>query len=283
MAPLACHRARVLGAILTVLVMLFLQGCAGRQIVRISDGEPVDMPRMLEELKDARVVFVGETHDAEAHHRAQFEIIKGLFDAGVPLAIGLEMFAATSQRDLDQWSSGWLDAGSFRWVFRDNWTERWALYRDILLFARDHHIPLVGLNIPKEIMHAVYARGFASLGEAERKGLPAEVTCDAGDPYTAMLRRAYGGHGRAVAPFTFFCEAQTLWNRGMALNLSRYLEGHPDTTVVVMVGGGHAMKQGMPEQLKRYGDYPCRVILPDISGLFAAGITGRDADYYIEE
>ncbi|HEX8960719.1 MAG TPA: ChaN family lipoprotein [Geobacteraceae bacterium] len=267
-----------------VFIGLLLQGgCAGRQITRLSDGQPVDMPRMVEELKGARVVFVGETHDAAEHHLAQFEIIKGLYDAGVPLAIGLEMFAAASQRDLDQWADGRLDAGSFSWIFRDNWKERWSLYRDILLFARDKHIPLVGLNISKETMHTVYTRGFASLGEAERKGLPAEVTCDANDPYTGMLQRAYGGHGRAAAPFAYFCEAQTLWNRGMALNLSKYLDGHPGMTVVVMAGGGHAMKQGMPEQLRRYGDYTCRVILPDISGLFAAGITRRDADYYIEE
>ncbi|HEY6874513.1 MAG TPA: ChaN family lipoprotein [Geobacteraceae bacterium] len=271
-------------SVLLVVVVLFLQsGCAVRRITRTSDGEPVDMPRMVEELKGARVVFVGETHNVEEHHQAQFEVIKGLFEAGVPLAVGLEMFSAASQRDLDRWVAGRLDEGSFIRIFQGNWRQKWVLYRDIFLYARDNHIPLIGLNIPKGVMHTVYTRGFAALNEQERKGLPSEVTCDAGDPYTGVIQRLYAGHGRDAGPFGFFCEAQTLWNRGMALNLSNYLDGHPGVTMVVMAGGGHVMKQGMPAQMKRYGDYPCRVVLPDIHGLFAIGVTSRDADYFIGE
>ena len=43
------------------------------------------------------------------------------------------------------------------------------------------------------------------------------------------------------------------------------------------------MKEGIPRQLKNYGDYPYRVILPDIYGLFSAGVTVLDADYFVDE
>ena len=69
----------------------------------------------------------------------------------------------------------------------------------------------------------------------------------------------------------------------MALNLVSYLKEHPDTTIVVLAGGGHVMKEGIPGQMKNYGDYPYRVILPDIPGLFSAGVTVLDADYFVNE
>jgi uncharacterized iron-regulated protein len=266
-----------------VLLSILLAGCAGRQIARVRDGQPVEFEQMVAELKDARVVFVGENHDVAAHHQIQFDVIKALHEAGTPLAIGLEMFAASSQRDLDQWVAGELSAGSFTGVFRENWRVTWRLYSEIFFYARDNHIPLVGLNITKEVMHKVYTAGFGALSEKERKGLPSEVSCDSGDPYTGFIQKVYVGHTADSGPFGFFCEAQTLWNKGMALNLVNYLKEHPDTTMVVLAGGGHVMKSGIPGQMKQYGDYPFRVILPDIPGLFSAGVTVLDADYFVDE
>ena len=266
-----------------VLLSILLTGCAGRQIARVSDGKPVEFAQMVAELKGARVVFIGETHDVAAHHDIQLDVIKALHAAGAPVAIGLEMFFGPSQRDLDQWVAGRLDAGSFKWIYRDNWKEKWCLYSDIFFYARDNHIPLIGLNIPKEIMHKVYTAGFAALSDNERKGLPSEVSCDSSDPYTGMIQKAYVGHKADTRPFGYFCEAQTLWNKGMALNVANYLKEHPDTTMVVLAGGGHAMKEAIPRQMKNYGNYPYRVILPDIFGLFSAGVTVLDADYFVDE
>ncbi len=266
-----------------VLLFTLLTGCAGRQIARVGDGQPVEFDQMLAELKDARVVFIGENHDVAAHHQIQFDIIKALHESGASLAIGLEMFTAPSQRDLDQWVAGRVDADAFKWVFRDNWRVTWRLYSEIFFYARDNHIPLIGLNIPKETMHKVYTEGFASLSEKEREGLPSEVSCDSGDPYTGFIQKVYVGHTADTGPFGYFCEAQTLWNKGMALNLVNYLKEHPDTSMVVLAGGGHVMKKGIPRQMKNYGDYPYRVILPDIPGLFSAGVTVLDADYFVNE
>lgn len=265
-----------------MLLSLMLTGCA-RQIVRMSDGQSVEFERMIAEVKGARLVFVGETHNVEAHHQIQIDVIRALHTTGKPLAIGLEMFGTSSQRDLDQWVAGRLDSGSFKWIFRDNWKETWWLYSNIFYYARDNHIPMIGLNIPKEIMHKVYTAGFAALSDRERKGLPSEVRCDSGDPYTGIIQKAYVGHRSDSGPFDYFCEAQTLWNKGMALNLTNYMQQHPDTTVVVLAGGGHATKFGIPRQLKNYGAYPSYVILPDIRGMFTAGVTVLDADYFVNE
>ena len=262
---------------------LLLTGCAGPRITRMSDREVVPLERMIRDVQVAPVVIIGEVHDVEEHHDVQLDVIKALHREGVPLAIGLEMFMAKSQRELDHWVAGRLDVGTFRQIFRENWKETWGLYSDIFLYARDHHIPMVGLNIPKETMRKVYNGGFASLGEKEREGLPLDVACDAEDPYTGMIQKAYTGHIRDSAPFVWFCEAQMLWNKGMAVNIIEFLDKNRGRTMVVLAGGGHAMRQGIPAQLKKYGDYDSRIILPQNRGLFAAGMSELDGDYLVEE
>ena len=267
---------------LLLLMAALVIGCT-RQIVKLNDGQPVEFEGMMGELKGARVIFVGEAHDEEAHHQAQLDIIRALDEKGIPLAIGLEMFPAENQRYLDHWVAGRLDAGSFKSVFMNNWKVNWWFYEDIFLYARDHKIPLIGLNIPKPIMHKVYTQGFAALSEQERHGLPVEISCDSSDPYTAKMRKFYKRHSSNTGTFDYFCEAQTLWNRGMALRIADYLKREPSRVMVVLAGGAHAMKQGIPWQMAKYGDFDCRVVLPGIEGLFATEVTFSDADYFIDE
>ena len=60
----------------------------------------------LPEIARSRVIFVGEQHDQESHHRAQLQVIEALHADGEPLAIGLEMFQAESRQALDDWVGG---------------------------------------------------------------------------------------------------------------------------------------------------------------------------------
>ena len=57
-----------------MLLSLMLTGCA-RQIVRMSDGQSVEFERMIAEVKGARLVFVGETHNVEAESRDPSSIL----------------------------------------------------------------------------------------------------------------------------------------------------------------------------------------------------------------
>lgn len=61
---------------------------------------------MLDDLRQAQVIFVGELHDNPGHHQAQLSIIDALDNDERPLAIGLEMFRRDSQEDLDVWTAG---------------------------------------------------------------------------------------------------------------------------------------------------------------------------------
>ena len=201
------------------------------------------------------------------------------------MAIGLEMFQADSQQALDAWTEGKLSEQDFRKVYERNWSLDWSLYRDIFIFARDNQIPMIGLNIPKELATKVSRQGFASLTPEEKKDLPAGTTCDLNTPHTAFLKSSFQEVFKHVTNgrvFTYFCEAQTLRNSGMAMNIARYVKKHPGRKIVALAGIWHAVKNAIPEQLGLNGSKLAdTVILPDLPELNSANASPELADYMI--
>jgi uncharacterized iron-regulated protein len=96
----------------------------------------------------------------------------------------------------------------------------------------------------------------------------------------AFIRQAYAGHGLRGREFTHFCESQMLWNRNMARQLEAFLAKNPGYTVVALVGIGHALKKGVPDEVTSDAD-SYRVILPEFAGLNRYNLTIRDADYLL--
>ena len=142
----------------------------------------------------------------------------------------------------------------FQTVYAGNWSLDWSLYRDIFIFARDNHIPMVALNIPKELVTKVSRQGYASLTSEEKKGLPQGTTCDLNNPHTAFLRKSFWEVFKHVTNgrvFTYFCEAQTLRNSGMANAVARacsVLQFHAISMLSPMLcgGAGGAKSTGRP-------------------------------------
>jgi uncharacterized iron-regulated protein len=247
-------------------------------IVKLSDKAVLSLDDVLEDVKGSNVVFIGELHDSTEHHRAQLRIISGISNSGIPVALGLEMFQAKSQRYLDQWVSGELDENEFKKIYYDNWKIPWHFYRDILLYARNKKIPLIGLNVPPEITRQVARQGFNSLTPDQIKQLPG-VSCNVGPVYEKFIRKALGAHDKKGNSFKNFCEAQMVWDTTMAFFLLEYLEKNPDHTIVVLAGGGHAWKPGIPEQLRRQSDHLLKVILLETKLLNKNNASLEDADY----
>lgn len=230
-------------------------------------------------VKNKRIIFVGEHHNEERHHTAQLLVIRALHEAGVPVAIGLEMFRAESQGDLDRWVTGQLREKDFQKVYSNNWNYPWILYSRIFEYAKNMSIPLVGLNVPRAITLHVAQEGFQSLSKEERGKLP-DVKCDVDQDYMAFIKKAYGAHAHGNLNFTHFCEAQLVWDTVMAVNALDYLEANPRYTMVLLTGTGHAWKRGIPAQIRRRSELQCIVFLPHIPKNIEPGlISVEDADY----
>jgi uncharacterized iron-regulated protein len=264
---------------LSIISLWFLLGSASAHphILDVATKEAISFQQLIEKLAPARVVFIGEQHDHAGHHQMQLEVIKSLAKKQ-PVAVGLEMFQAEDQQALDNWTAGIISEPDFRQIYQRNWGW-WSLYEPIFSYARDQHIPMVGLNLPRSITRQVATSGFLSL-DKEQISFLGGMTCSVDATYEDFIRRAIGSHGHGSFNFRNFCEAQLVWDKAMARNMSRYLQNNSEQTAVVLAGNGHAWKYGIPSQMADldYKDY--LVLLPEVSGrLTRDQVTLEDADF----
>jgi uncharacterized iron-regulated protein len=252
-----------------------------RRMFDLNRAKELPMSQALADLKKNRIVLVGEHHNNPQHHMAQLAVIRALNEAGLRVAVGLEMFRNESQSALDQWISGEIDDKQFEKIYYDNWNFPWQAYRKIFEYARNHQIPMIGLNVPREIPRQVSRNGFKSLSP-EQKGKIAEVSCIVDQQYMNYIRKAFGGHSHGQLNFIYFCEAQMVWDSAMAVYTLDYLEKNPDSIMVILTGTGHAQKGAVPRQIRVRSNFSSAVILPEIPGrIDAQTISHTDADYII--
>ena len=254
-------------------------GTGNYQVLDLDREKKMPLSQAAADLKKSRIIVVGEHHSNIAHHRAQLAVIRTLKEAGMEVAIGLEMFRRNSQADLDRWIAGEIDRQSFEKVYYDNWNFPWQAYGMIFEYARNKKIPMIGLNVPREITRKVSRDGFKSLSE-EQKGQLAEVSCIVDQQYMEYIRQAFGGHGHGKMNFIHFCEAQMVWDTAMAVYTLDYLKKHPNAVVILLTGVGHAQKGAVPRQIEMRSKVPYTVILPEVpGGIDSKTVTAKEADY----
>lgn len=259
---------------------------ASNMIFRVKGAGLVDIKEMASDLKDARLVVIGESHDNAEHHRAQLLIIQALNESGLDVSVGFEMFRMDAQEALDSWVAGEMLATDFREVYAAHWDRNlWPLYRPIFLYAQQENIPMVGLNVPRSIVSQVAREGFETLSDSQKSELGV-VTCDVEPKYQNLIALVMGNKKSGDITFKRFCQAQVVWDTAMAQNAIRYLEEHPDRTMVIIAGSFHAWKHGIAEQVERKSDLSVRVVLPSSdNSFFNYNIMVEDADYvwWVEE
>ena len=242
--------------ILFLLASLFPLAAAADCCKVVEPAAMTGLEAVIPRIQERRVVFVGESHDQYGHHLAQLEVIRRLHEISPDLAIGLEQFQRPFQQHLDDYVAGEIDEGEMLQLteYFSRWRFDYRLYRPILQFAREHRIPLVALNVPKELTRAVGQGGFDGLDEAMRAQLPAEMG-EADQAYRARLRGVFHMHPDAgERNFEHFVEAQLLWDEGMAERAADYLREHPRRRLVVLAGSGHIAHPGaIPDRLVRRG------------------------------
>ena len=217
---------------------------------------PAELPRRLE---GDGLVLVGEGHTDVDSHRVEKRVIEELVRAGRRVTIGLEMYPYTEQKWLDDWSAGRLSEEAFldgsHWY--RNWGYNWLYYRDIFLFARDHRIPMVAINAPREVVAAVRRKGYQGLTSEEAAHVPTDI--DSRNAEHLRLFRAefeegsfHGGMDEAA--WQSMLDAQCTWDATMGLHaVQPLLSGDdPKAVVVVLVGAGHVQYGlGIERQVRR--------------------------------
>lgn len=270
-----------------IAVVLFLMAIlppspvgAAKALFSTATGKPVTLSELVDDLSDAPVIIFGERHNNPDDHTAQRTLLQALHDAGYRVALGLEMFRAESQPRLDAWIGGGLDEREFAFLFADNWNQNdFAVYHPLFYYARQEGIPLVGLNVARELPAKVGKDGFDSLTRKEKE-LVGQVSCDIDENYKRLLARAMGEKRVDSGKFGRFCEAQVLWDASMAANAAKFIKKNPRKKLLILAGTYHAWKYGIPEQLSKSHGIGSVVILPsDDAAFINYKVLADEADY----
>lgn len=245
--------------------------------------EALSLEEIVERIKDAPVVFVGESHTNYEDHRVQLEIIRRMHEGGSRLAVGMEMFQRPFQKGIDDYLAGKISEKEFlrETEYYERWRYDYNLYRDILQYAKAQQIPVIALNIDGNISRKVARGGLDALSHEERKRVPSLMDMsDLG--YRRRLEDVFGSHQHTAigdGSFNNFYQAQILWDETMAGTVADFISRNPDFQMVVLAGNGHVMfGSGIPSRVKRLTGKTGAILL---NGDDFGGMDASVADYVL--
>lgn len=250
---------------------------AAGTIIDTATAEAIPFETLISQLNEVAVVYVGERHTSKEHHEIQLRVIKALVTKGAQIKVGMEMFDHTYQSVLDKWTAGDLEEQRFlestHWYA--NWRFDFDLYRPILDYVQQNHLPLVGLNLPFHLPPKISTGGLESLRPDERQLIAADI--DTGDAdHRAYLQEVFNQHRlKGRENFEHFYLAQCAWEDTMAAQVAANL--NDAAQMVVIIGNGHIVKKyGVPKRADRRTKRPSRTVYLAPAG----GAADRsDADY----
>lgn len=235
-------------------------------IISSKNKAELSFEALVDDLKTARIVYVGEQHNNPSHHDIQLKILKAMYVRHPGLIVGMEMFDQRYQTILDQWSAGMLDRQTF--IEKVHWYANWQfdfeLYEALLDFIKTNRIPLVGLNIPARVTARIAVGGMDSLLPSDKVFLPRRVDVSNKDhrKYIEMIFAHHNVKGRDN--FEYFYTAQCVWDEAMAESIAEHIG---NSFMFVIAGNGHLVnKFGIPDRAFDRLRLPFRTILPYPAG-----------------
>ena len=267
-APVFAELLRLAGGPQDIPVFTGAPRSAAQAVIVAADGARVIGEEALARALDgADLVYSGEQHDQELHHRIQLAVLKAMHARRPGLAVGLEMLDLTQQPSLDAYLSGRMSEAEFAQFWKKAWGFDYELYRPILSYAKDNGIPCRALNAPSSIIKQIAKGGLGSLTPQQRALLP-ETIAPIDDPrYLAYVKASLNGHGQALPPEreARMLEAMQTWNETMGESALKALRERG--AVLVVAGSGHMIYgSGIAESVRRRAGPRQKVVLPYPTG-----------------
>ncbi len=179
------------------------------------EGKKSSFSKMLKDIYDADVIFVGELHDNPISHWIELQVTKALFEHKKDkLVLGAEMFEADNQLIMDEYLQGKISEKNFLNEMR-LWKNYETDYKPLVEFSKENGLDFIATNVPRRYASFVFKKGLEGLDSLsdEAKSYMAPLPIDY-DPkvkcYKDMLEMG-GGHGGENLP-----KAQALKDATMA-------------------------------------------------------------------
>jgi uncharacterized iron-regulated protein len=216
----------------------------------------VSFGAMVDALLAADLICIGETHNAELHHRVQLQIIKTLFAQDERLAVGMEMFQRPFQAALDTYITGGASEAEFLKAaeYGKRWGYSWSLYKPIVDFCRNNRVPVAALNAPKELTSRISKVGHAALTPEEKEKL-GPMDFDHKEHRAYWYERLPKLHGQAdTTPEQKerSYQVMTVWDDYMAASAASFQRDRHIRRMVILAGSGHIDRGfGIPDRAAR--------------------------------
>jgi uncharacterized iron-regulated protein len=154
-------------------------------------GEQTSYEMLIKKIKDADIVFFGESHNNPISHWLELEVTKDFYKLkNGKLVLGAEMFESDNQLIIDEYLAKKYAAKKFEAECR-LWPNYSTDYKPLINFALNNNIPFIATNIPRRYASIVYKKGFEGLDdlstEAKEYIAPLPIFYDAEqDAYKSM-------------------------------------------------------------------------------------------------
>ena len=252
-------------------------------IVDTRSGKTISSEKLMEDLAQARVVYVGETHTSTEDHQVQLEISEGLYAKNHSLLLAMEMFPRQAQPALDRYTQSLSSEEAF--LEESQWSKVWGfpfeLYRPIVSFAQDRHLKILALNIPPSIAHKISRSGLDSLTPEERSKVAEQFNFQDIE-HRMHIQEEYDSHAKEyIKEFQTFYEAQLAWEETMAETLARAVSSFSGKEqIVVVIGRGHInYRFGVPKRASDRVAHTYRTVVPLPVNYEGSMIDPKLADY----
>jgi uncharacterized iron-regulated protein len=234
-------------------------------IVSAETGEPLGIETWLPRLQGFDVIYLGEEHQNPEHIKAALLVLRSLLAQGRRPLLGMEMFSWDGQPALDRYVIQETDTDrqfleDVRW--KQNWGGAYEDYAPLVVFAREHRIPVLALNPPRPLVRRVVKDGVEAVvkgEEAARWGMKGEELVEDAGYREAILSQLKACHGGGTdRDYQGMYEASLFRDEGMAKTIADSMasiatEGGPARgPFVSYTGGGHIQyRLPVPSRVQR--------------------------------
>ena len=238
-------------------------------------GEEANYTSLIKKIKDADIVFFGESHNNPISHWLELEVTKDLYKAKEgKVVLGAEMFEADNQLIIDEFLAKKYKAKKFEAECR-LWPNYTTDYKPLMDFALTNKIPFIATNIPRRYASIVYKKGFEGLDdlsvEAKKYIAPLPIFYDAEQDAYKSMREMSGmpAHMTVNLP-----KAQAMKDATMAYFIHKNLK--KGSTFLHYNGSYHSDKfQGIIYYLKRLN--------PDLKIVTITSVSQENIDALAED
>lgn len=208
-------------------------------------SKEVSSKKLIEELADYDVVFIGEHHDNSINHWLEKRLTEALFEKkNGQIILGAEMFERDNQQPLNSYLAGKIDAKNLKDSVR-LWKNYETDYRPLVDFAKDKKLNFIATNVPRKYASQTSKNGINSLNElpeSEKKfiaKLPIEVTLET--PGYKEMKSLMGDHVDEMKLMNFI-SAQAIKDATMAESIFQNLQS--GKTFIHYNGDYHSKQYG---------------------------------------